>query len=429
MTSIVSKIFNRMILNRIRDHVDPLLRFNQNGFRQGRGTIGQILALRRLLEGVKARKLPAVITFVDFRKAFDSIHRGKMCKILSAYGIPIKIVSAIKSMYETTWAKVISPDGETEAFKIQAGVLQGDTLAPFLFIIVLDYCLRSAIPEDRAQELGFTIKPRLPRRIRKQVITDLGFADDLALLSDTVEQAQELLLALEQHAAKVGLKINVKKTQYMTFNQISNHPLCTSSGRQLQQVHDFKYLGAWIASTTQDFHVRKGLAWKSINKLHQIWKSSLPRKLKIQVFQTLIEPVFLYGSETWTLTKQLEKSVDGCYTRLLRAALNISWKDKVSNYNLYGDLPKVSSTIRGRRLRAAGHFHRHQEEAANKFVLWEPKHGSAGTRHNTYVQLLLEDTGLEYISELTSLMEDRNVWRNTCHDVCTHDDDGRLRSK
>ena len=176
-----------------------------------------------------------------------------MCKILSAYGIPIKIVSAIKSMYETTWAKVISPDGETEAFKIQAGVLQGDTLAPFLFIIVLDYCLRSAIPEDRAQKLGFTIKPIQTRRIRKQFITDLGFADDLALLSDTVEQAQELIPALEQHAAKVGLKINVTKTQYMTFNQISNHPLCTSSGRQLQQVHDFKYLGAWIASTTQDF--------------------------------------------------------------------------------------------------------------------------------------------------------------------------------
>ena len=86
-----------MLLNRIRDHVDPLLRFNQNGFRQGRGTVGQILALRRLLEGVQARKLPAVLTFVDFRKAFDSIHRVKMCKILSSYGIPEEIVSAISN--------------------------------------------------------------------------------------------------------------------------------------------------------------------------------------------------------------------------------------------------------------------------------------------------------------------------------------------
>ena len=116
-------------------------------------------------------------------------------------------------MYDTTRARVISPDGETDIFDIQAGVLQGDTLAPFLFIIVLDYCLRQAIPEGKAQELGFTITPRQSRRIGKETITDLGFADDLALLSDTVDQAQELLLALERQAAKIGLQINSKKNQ------------------------------------------------------------------------------------------------------------------------------------------------------------------------------------------------------------------------
>ena len=417
LTSIISKTFNRMLLNRIRDHVDPLLRFNQNGFRQGRGTVGQILALRRLLEGVQARKLPAVLTFVDFRKAFDSIHRGKMCKILLSYGIPEKIVSAISNMYDTTKARVISPDGETEEFDIQAGVLQGDTLAPFLFIIVLDYCLRQAIPEDKAQELGFTITPRQSRRIGKETITDLGFADDLALLSDTVDQAQELLLALERHAAKIGLQINSKKTEYMSFNQSSNVPISTLNGSKLQKVHNFKYLGAWMASTSQDIHVRKGLAWKSINKLQKIWKSDLPRQLKVNIFQTLVEPVLLYGSETWTLTKQLERSLDGCYTRLLRAALNISWMDKVPNTELYGDIPKVTSKISDRRLRTAGHYHRHPEEAANKFLLWVPKHGSSGARNKTYVQLLLEDTGVENTSELACLMEDRNDWKSRCADV------------
>jgi hypothetical protein len=417
LTSIISKTFNRMLLNRIRDHIDPLLRYNQNGFRQGRGTSGQILALRRLLEGVQARKLPAVVTFVDFRKAFDSIHRVKMCKILSSYGIPAKIVSAISSMYETTRAKVISPDGETEVFEIQAGVLQGDTLAPFLFIIILDYCLRQAIPEDKAQELGFTIIPRQSRRIGKQTITDLGFADDLALLSDTVDQAQELLLALERQAAKIGLQINSKKTQYMCFNQPSDVPISSMNGSKLQQVQDFKYLGAWVASTSQDIHVRKGLAWKSINKLQKIWKSDLPRHLKVNIFQTLVEPVLLYGSETWTLTKQLERSLDGCYTRLLRAALNISWMDMVPNIELYGDIPKVTSKIRDRRLSAAGHFHRHTEEAASRFLLWVPTHGSSGARNKTYVQVLLEDTGVENTSELACLMEDRRVWRSSYADV------------
>ena len=88
LTVIAAKIYNKMLLERIRPHLDPLLRINQNGFRPGRSTLAQILALRRLIEGIKAKQLPAVITFVDFSKAFDSIHREKLMEILSAYGVP-----------------------------------------------------------------------------------------------------------------------------------------------------------------------------------------------------------------------------------------------------------------------------------------------------------------------------------------------------
>ena len=138
---IIAKLYNRLILNRIRGVLDIRLRINQNGFRPKRSTVGQILTLRRIIEGVKDGNLPAIITFIDFKKAFDTIHRGKMIKILRAYGIPPNILRAIEKMYTNTQAKVITPDGETEQFEITAGVLQGDTLAPFLFIIVLDFAL------------------------------------------------------------------------------------------------------------------------------------------------------------------------------------------------------------------------------------------------------------------------------------------------
>ena len=144
LTPIAAKIYNKLLLNRIRPHIEPMLRKNQNGFRPNRSTTAQILALRRLVEGIKMKNLPAVLTFVDFKKAFDSIHRGKMLEILKAYGIPETIVSAIGMMYRDTEAQVISPDGETEFFSILAGVLQGDTLAPLLFIIVLDYAFKNS---------------------------------------------------------------------------------------------------------------------------------------------------------------------------------------------------------------------------------------------------------------------------------------------
>ena len=82
---------------------------------------------------------------IDFKKAFYTVHRGKMLLILKAYGIPEDLVTAISIMYEDTSAKVITPDGETETFSILAGVLQDDTLAPYLFVIVIDYIMRKAL--------------------------------------------------------------------------------------------------------------------------------------------------------------------------------------------------------------------------------------------------------------------------------------------
>ena len=118
LTSIMAKTYNRMLLNLIRPILDPLLRNHQNGFRHEITTVGQILAIRRILEGVKSKNIPIVFTFIDFKKAFDSVHRGKMIKILSSYGIPDNIVNTIEASYASTRSKVYSPDGVTEEFDI-----------------------------------------------------------------------------------------------------------------------------------------------------------------------------------------------------------------------------------------------------------------------------------------------------------------------
>ena len=276
---IIAKIYNRMILNRIRSVIDLRLRINQNGFRPKRTTVAQILALRRIIEGVKGNNLKAILTFIDFKKAFDSIHRGKMMRILKAYGIPPNLLSAIEKMYTNTMAKVVSPDGETDMFEITAGVLQGDTLAPFLFIIVLDYALRRAVA-GREEELGFTISRRKSRRHPKVVLTDLDFADDISLLSDEIEQAQDLLLSVEKECNKVGLGINAKKTKGLPFNIEDPTPLHTANGTEIEWVKDFKYLGSWMESTEKDLAIRKALSWQALNGMSRIWKSNMGNELK-----------------------------------------------------------------------------------------------------------------------------------------------------
>ena len=128
LTSIAGKIYNTLLRNRIEPNIEKILRKNENGFRRNRSITSQILTIRRILEGVRAKNLEATI-FVDFLKAFDSIHRGKMEQILLAYGLSKEIVAAITMLYRNTKVKVRSPDGDTDYFDIVAGVLQGDTLA------------------------------------------------------------------------------------------------------------------------------------------------------------------------------------------------------------------------------------------------------------------------------------------------------------
>ena len=155
------------------------------------------------MEGIKSKNLPATLLFIDFSKAFDSIHRGKMKEILSAYGIPKETVDAIMIMYQDTQSMVRSPDGDTDFFDISAGVLQGDTLAPYIFIICLDYVLRKAL--DKNNELGFTLAKRKSKRYPAMKITNADYADDLAVLADVLKDATFLLHSIERTAKEIGL--------------------------------------------------------------------------------------------------------------------------------------------------------------------------------------------------------------------------------
>ena len=185
------------------------------------------------------------------------------------YGVPEQLISAIGLLYTGTKAKILSPGGETEYFLILAGVLQGDTLAPYIFTIMIDYAMRQAIGND-ALELGFKINRKRSRRHNPNVITDLDFADDIALVAEELEQAQDFLHCVQENAAKIGLHLNSDKTEFMTFNEVQDTILKTVNNENIKKIDSFKYLGAWIDDTANDVKVRKALTWNSCNKLNEI---------------------------------------------------------------------------------------------------------------------------------------------------------------
>ena len=195
LTSIAAKIYNALLCNCIEPKIDNILRKDQNGFRRNRSTTSQILTIHKILEGVRAKNLQATILFLIFTKAFDSIHRGKMEQILLAYGPPKETIATIMIFYRNTKVKIRSPDGDTDYFDIVAGVLRGDTLAPYLFIICLDYVLRTLI--NKIKENGFKLTKKRSRKYPAKTITDADYTDDIAILANAPAQAKTVLHSLE----------------------------------------------------------------------------------------------------------------------------------------------------------------------------------------------------------------------------------------
>ena len=140
--------------------------------------------------------------------------------------------------------------------------------------------------------------------------------------------------------------------------------------------------------------------------------------MKRSFFQAAVVSILLYGCTTWTLTKRLEKKLDGNYTRMLRAILNKSWRQHPIRHQVYGHLPPITKTIQVKRTRHAGHCWRNRDELISDVLLWTPTYGraKAGQPARTYIQHLCEDTGCSP-EDLPEAMNDKEKWRERIRDI------------
>ena len=116
-------------------------------------------------------------------------------------------------LYNNTKVKVCSPDGDTDYFDIVAGEMQGDTLAPYLFIIYLDFELRTSLA--LMKENGFNLAKERSRRYSAQTNADADCADDIVLLVNSPAQTDSQLHCLERIACGIGLHVNSDKAEYV----------------------------------------------------------------------------------------------------------------------------------------------------------------------------------------------------------------------
>ena len=196
-----------------------------------------------MIEKCIDQQLPCLINFIDFKAAFDSVHRPSLWEILRIYGIPTKIVNIIRNAYHDTTCAVKSEGSLSSWFKIVTGVRQGDIWSPLLFGLAIDFVMKIAVDKENR---GLTLIPRRSSRYPTVKLADLDYADDIALFEESEVEMAKTTEAIRVMAGKLGLKMSYKKTEIMSIGRAnaSNPTVPLGDESIIKVVDHFKYLGA-----------------------------------------------------------------------------------------------------------------------------------------------------------------------------------------
>nr|KAG5689255.1 hypothetical protein BaRGS_006375 [Batillaria attramentaria] len=369
LLSIPGKVLTRIILERLKTALDKTLREEQAGFRNDRSCTDNIATMRIIIEQSLEWQTPLYSTFADFQKAFDSVDREVIWKLMSHYGFPPKFVNIIRQLYEDATCQVIHDGKLTEPFTVRTGVRQGCILSPTIFLMVVDWVMRQATDSKRTG-IQWTFSKQLE---------DLDFADDIALLSHKQQDAQEKLNRVAEEAEKTGLKINISKTEVMRVNHKQHDPIQLHQ-EDIKEVDKFIYLGSVVSKdggTDEDIKSRTNKARHAFRTLRPIWRSTaLSLRNKIRIFNSNVKSVLLYGSETWRTTKTSSHKLQTFINRCLRNILNIRYPLVITNQDLWEGTRQVpiEQEIKKRKWGWIGHTLRKSTSNVTRQSLdWNPQ--------------------------------------------------------
>jgi len=345
LLSIPGKIFCKIMIHRCSQIFEESINESQFGFRPGRGTTDAIFVARQIIEKAKEHKVPLHFNFIDFKAAFDTIWREALWKIMLQIGIPQKVVTIIKKMYDNTKCAVQIGGQLTDCFQVKVGVRQGCIMSPTLFNVFLDHVMK----EVKSLDTHFQLKD--------DMITDIRYADDTTLVSAVFEKLRRSTAELEKACTKWGLKINPNKCAIMSSE--TNEEIKIDN-ELVPKVSEFKFLGSMVPECSSDVKNRISMASRAFGRLRaEIWTSrSVSMKLKIRLYKALILPIAIYGAETWATRKEEIDALMVFEMKCLRAILGVTRSERIRNTHIrktLGMAETIEDVVSARRLRWFGH--------------------------------------------------------------------------
>ena len=372
----VGKVFARLLLNRLEKYICPdVIPETQSGFRGGRGAVDMIFSARQLVEKSLEQRVPLCQAFVDLTKAFDTVNRDALWKVLSKFGCTPAFVDKFKDLHRNMKGRVNFNGQLTEELPIDNGVKQGDIPAPTLFSLYLTAVLWYAFHDcDKAVYIRFRTSGKvfnLRRFQARTMVTDglireLLYADDADLVTHSPEDLQDVMDRFSNACTSFGLTISTEKTKVM-YTSVPGEPALEHDifvyGECLEVVKDFPYLGSKLSddgSLDAEIKQRISKASSSFGRLEdRVWSDGdLTLKTKMSVHTTCVLSALLYASESWTLYQPQMKMLERFHQNCLRRVLGIKWENRIADTEVLAKagITSVVTMIMQNQLRWAGHL-------------------------------------------------------------------------
>jgi len=415
LLSVPGKVFAHVLLARLEPLLAESRRPQQSGFTSGRSTADAILALRLLSDLHREFSQPLYVAYVDLKSAFDSVDREALWKAVRGIGAPTILLNLIQDLYSQTNSMVRLGKHLSPSFQTRSGVRQGCVLAPALFCRAMDWIM------DRAMSnCGVTISG--------DHISDADYADDIAAIEGGLADITRTLENIEAASSELGLHISWSKTKVQNIGAGQPAADLVINGQTVEGVQSFVYLGSSISSAdgSRSEQLRRiGIAAGNMNNLECIWRRpTLLLATKLRLYMTLIVPILLYASETWTSTKADLSHLQAFHMRCQRRILGTRWFHKVTNADIARQtgLPHIGDIIQKRRHALFGHVVRMDPQAPAHVSLklcrdiamgrrvppgWKRPRGRPRT---TWSDQLRKDSG-KPVSTLWTRAQDRLLWR------------------
>nr|VZI37041.1 unnamed protein product [Spirometra erinaceieuropaei] len=392
LLNIAGKIFARILLNRLNNHLEQgLLPESQCGFRRHRGTTDMIFAARQLQEKCQEMRTHLYSTFVDLTKAFDTVNREGLWKIMQKFGCPERFTQMVRQLHDGMMARVTDNGAVSEAFAVTNGVKQGCVLAPTFFSFMFSAMLINEYRDERPgirsayRTDGHFLNHRrmnFQSRVSTATVHELLFADDCALNTTSEGEMQRRMDLFSAACENFGLIINTQKTVVMhhpppNSATTPNAPHINVNGTQLQVVENFPYLGSTLSRNTEiDDEVanRISKASQAFGRLRStVWnRHGLQLSTKLKMYKAVILPTLLYGAETWTVYTRQARRLNHFHLSCLRRILRLNWQDRIPDTEVLErtGIPSIFAILKQMQLRWSGHLVRMDDERLPKRLFY-----------------------------------------------------------